>query len=226
MQNFNLKTIIDDILLLVRNNNISESEDLSREQIAQWILAYKALFAKQQADSNKLSTNDDTSDDSLTDIKGPIELQDIASLDKNNIFTRRTKDKIPELLGDSDDNLLSVVDQSGAVIQQMNKQRRFYHWFRRYTHHELTYYYNNGYIYIQGNEDCNKLKYIWISGIWQDNSDDADEEDITVPAWMIPNIKQYIMKNELAFMLNRPSDDSNNATLASVKPNGLQDKEE
>jgi hypothetical protein len=31
MQNFNLKTIIDDILLLVRNNNISESEDLSRE---------------------------------------------------------------------------------------------------------------------------------------------------------------------------------------------------
>ena len=33
-------------------------------------------------------------------------------------------------------------------------------------------------------------------------------------------------KLKLAFMLNRPSDDSNNATLASVKPHGPQDDEE
>jgi len=43
---------------------------------------------------------------------------------------------------------------------------------------------------------------------------------------MVPMIKDLIMKNELAFMLNRPSDDSNNATLASVKPHGPQDDEE
>jgi hypothetical protein len=36
-----LKELIDDILLIVRNNNISESEDLSRDQIAVWIKAYK-----------------------------------------------------------------------------------------------------------------------------------------------------------------------------------------
>ena len=35
-----------------------------------------------------------------------------------------------------------------------------------------------------------------------------------------------ILKNELPFMLNRPSDDSNNSTLASVKPHGPQDDEE
>ena len=33
MKLFTLNAIIDDILLLVRNNNISESEDLSRAQI-------------------------------------------------------------------------------------------------------------------------------------------------------------------------------------------------
>jgi len=43
---------------------------------------------------------------------------------------------------------------------------------------------------------------------------------------MVPPIKERIMKNELPFMLNRPSDDSNNATLASVKPHGPQDDEE
>ena len=34
-----LNTIIDDILLIVRDNNISESENLSRIQIEQWILS-------------------------------------------------------------------------------------------------------------------------------------------------------------------------------------------
>jgi len=45
---FSLRTIIDDILLLVRNNNISESEDLSRDQIASWIIQYKAYLAKKK----------------------------------------------------------------------------------------------------------------------------------------------------------------------------------
>ena len=46
------------------------------------------------------------------------------------------------------------------------------------------------------------------------------EEDVTIPGWMIPDIKKAIMTNELAFMLKRPSDDSNNSTLSNVKPNG------
>ena len=33
------------------------------------------------------------------------------------------------------------------------------------------------------------------------------------------------MKNELAFMLNRPSDDDNNSTLDGIKPHGPQDQE-
>jgi len=59
-----------------------------------------------------------------------------------------------------------------------------------------------------------------------DDPDGPDEDDVMIPAWLVPPIKELIMKNELAFMLNRPSDDSNNATLASVKPHGPQDDEE
>lgn len=46
MNMFSLRTVIDDILLIVRNNNISESEDLSRDQIASWVLSYKSSLAK------------------------------------------------------------------------------------------------------------------------------------------------------------------------------------
>jgi len=107
----------------------------------------------------------------------------------------------------------------------MAKGRRHYHWFRKYTFAELTWYYENGYIYIQGNEDCNKLRYIWITGNWNEDSEEVDEDDVKIPAWMMPIIRQLIMKNELSFIVKMPSDDSNNATLASIKPHGPQDKE-
>jgi len=58
------------------------------------------------------------------------------------------------------------------------------------------------------------------------DGDDIDEDEIKIPAWLVPTIKNNIIKNELSFMLNRPSDDSNNATLASVKPHGPQDQEQ
>lgn len=75
---------------------------------------------------------------------------------------------------------------------------------------------------------------MWVLAVYEVEDDDQDddlgddpgEEDVQIPAWMVPPIKNLILKNELPFMLNRPSDDSNNSTLASVKPHGPQDDEE
>lgn len=227
MSLFSLRTLIDDILLIIRNNNISESEDFSRAQIAAWVMAYKALLTKQQQDKDKEDSNNDNPDDSLLATKGPIELIEEPSLDDTCLHRKRTKDKIPALLGDSADNLISVADQEGCVIQFMNEKRRHYHFFRKYTFGEMTCWFENGYVYVQGYTDLGNLKYIWITGTFADNGDDGTpEDDVQIPGWMIPNIKKMILENELRFMLNRPSDDSNNSTLASVKPNGPQDQEE
>jgi hypothetical protein len=134
------------------------------------------------------------------------------------LFRKRTKDKIPTLLGDSADNVISVNDEEGCVIQFMNEKRRHYHYFRKYTFGEMTCYFENGYLYVEGLQDLGKLKYIYVTGIFSGLDEDTDEDEVTIPGWMIPDIKNMIMKNELSFMLNRPSDDSNNSTLASVKP--------
>lgn len=227
MNMFSLRTIIDDILLIIRNNNISESEDFSRAHIAAWVMAYKALLTKQQQDKEQEESNDDNPDDSLLATKGPIELIDEPSLDGTCLYRKRTKEKIPQLLGDSADNLISVADQEGCVIQFMHEKRRHYHYFRKYTFGELTCWFENGYVYVGGLTDLGRLKYIWITGIFADDGSDPDktEDDTLIPGWMIPNIKKMILENELRFMLNRPSDDSNNSTLASVKPNGPQDQE-
>lgn len=120
------------------------------------------------------------------------------------------------------------------VIQYMNHIRRHYHNWRRYTYGDLTAYYDDGYVYVQGIIDGNDLRYIYVLWLQEedvdkdpdDGNEDPDEDDVKYPAWLVPDIKALIMKNELSFMLGRPSDDSNNATLASVKPHGPQDEEE
>jgi len=83
MAKISLKTITDDILLLVRNNNISESEDLSRSQIHAWIKAYKNLVWKEERDRRKLMAlqmayaEEEFGDDEFFKVieVGPLELE-------------------------------------------------------------------------------------------------------------------------------------------------------
>ena len=103
----------------------------------------------------------------------------------------------------------------------MSDKRKHYHRFRRYTYWEPTCWFENGYLYVEGS-DIDDINVIYVEGNFNEDPE-ADEDDINVPGWMVPDIKKAIMDNELSFMLKRPSDDSNNSTLASVKPHGPQD---
>jgi len=82
-------------------------------------------------------------------------------------------------------------------------------------------------------QDQDELEYIYVLAIYEVPEDDADDEDaedpdeddVQIPTWMVPDIKNLIMKNELAFMLQRPSDDDNNSTLDGIKPDGPKEDE-
>lgn len=239
MAKISLRDITDDILLLVRNNYISESEDLSRAQIHSWIKAHARKIRKEEKDRKKelailqkFEYEELIDDDLVTKVEtGPMELEDVESSDDEPTFTKRTIDSLENVFNRHESSILAIHDQQGEAIQYMNHIRRYYNYWRKYTFGELTAYYkDDGKIYVQGLVDKNQLKYIYV--LWlketedDEDDDDADEDDVLYPAWMVPGIKERIIKQELAFMLNRPSDDSNNATLASVKPHGPQDDEE
>ena len=239
MNTTTLKEIIDDILLLVRNNNISESEDLSRSQIGAWVNHYRRMLWKKRLDElkdkAKLLDLLDLVDGEFIVLKeiGPLELEKVESNDKDrDSYTKRTVEEIGDLFSNLSSSIVSVRDESGENIQYMNPIRRHYQYFRRYTFGELTAYFNGDkHIYVQGLQDQDQLQYIYITTICENDEDASDEDaededDVKIPTWMIPDIKKLIFQNELAVMLNRPSDDSNNATLASVKPHGPQDDEE
>lgn len=220
---FSLRTIIDDIMLIVRNNNISESEDLSRAQIAAWVMHYKARLTKQQHDEEDNNGTDEFTD-SLTKTAGPIDLVFQEMHDPTCHTVRRSKEKLSDLFDDDPTYIITVMDEQGCPIQRMNAMRRHFHYYRKYTNRELTYEYSNGYIYIKGDSDCTRLRHIWIKYVGEDPAD-GDEDEIKIPEWMVPSIKEFIFKNELAFMIKMPSDDDNNSTLDGIKPHGPQDQE-
>lgn len=243
MAKISLKTLTDDILLMVRNNNISESEDLSRSQIHAWIKAYKNQLWKEERDKRKFAAKqnrllwEDLNDDEF--IKrveiGPLKLEKVESHSEIPTFMKRTVEIIPDVLDNAEASILAVHDQVGENIQYMNHIRRHYNYWRKYTFGEMTAHYkDDGHVYVQGLVDQDELEYIYVLYLLEvkddtedgEDENDPDEDEVMIPAWMVPPIKDRIMKNELAFMLNRPSDDSNNATLASVKPHGPQDDEE
>lgn len=244
MAKISLRVLTDDILLLVRNNNISESEDLSRGHIHAWIKAYKNQLWKQERDrlkqmakQNALLWDDLADNEFVKRVEiGPLELEKVESNSEIPTFTKRTIDVIPDVLDNAESSILAIHDESGENIQYMNHIRRHYNYWRKYTFGEMTgYYKDDGHVYVQGLVDQDELKYIYVLYLLEvkddtpdgeDGDDPADEDDVLIPAWMVPPIKKLILDNELAFMLNRPSDDSNNATLASVKPHGPQDDEE
>lgn len=48
-----LNELCDDVLLEARNNNISESEKISKYQIMLWIKSYRAMLIKQKLDKKE-----------------------------------------------------------------------------------------------------------------------------------------------------------------------------
>lgn len=58
-------------------------------------MQYKAALIKQIGENDEAYTEMVDSDDSLTETIGPLELEVVESLDANNLYTRKTKEKLP-----------------------------------------------------------------------------------------------------------------------------------
>lgn len=224
MTMFSLNALIDDILLIVRNNAISESEDLSRAQIEQWIHHYRAMLITEAGNKGN-----DISD--YAQEISPLELKkiSISSIDNYpiddptlcpDLFYYRTIEPIPQVVTfHNADGILHVVDMHDCTIQKMTRTRRHFQWLRKYTAVEYTYHKAEDYIIVQG---LDGLRYIKLIGIFSDPTLaglDPDNDPYPIPIDKIGALKKLIFDTELSFMLSRPSDDKNNASLAGLKPN-------
>lgn len=201
-----LNNIIDDILLIVRNNNLSESEHLSRIQIEMWIAQYRSILIRQDLDKGRdinpmyIQTMPCIHLDKVDTVAGKIEYKSNIELPKLIDFHFRT-------------GLVYVKDMYGNLIQLGHETKMKYQRYRKYTCGDYIAYIKNNRLYIEGSD--NQLEWVEI-GIIAENPADLNEcfdpdSEYPVPAHMIPIIKDMIFSKELNIMHQMPSDETNNS---------------
>lgn len=208
-----LNSIIQDILLIYRDNEISESENISRIQVEQWIHQYRAYLIKQDLDKGR------EVNPSYVQTIGPLHISKVSKC--TNECDYISDEELPKFIDlHFGSGLLAVKDLNGNLIQVGTETKAKYQTSRKYTCSDYIAYIKNNHLYLSGPEH---LEYIVIEGILEDPTEagdcfDRDDTPYPVPANMIPTIKQMIFERELNIMSQMPTDNTNNS-VNDVKVN-------
>lgn len=205
-KDMSLSNLIDNILQIARNNNISESEQLSRHQIQLWINYYRAMLIKRDLDRGY------DIDESYISTIEPIHVDAIGtSYGKIQYVGNVT---LPETIaGHYRSGVVCVRDMYGNIIQLGDQTKAKYQKYRQATCKDYIAWVKNNKVYVEG--DSNLLEYISVDIIAEDPTSLGDcfdpDDDYPVPQAKIPEITQMILQNELATMITRSSDTTNDS---------------
>ena len=200
-----LNEMCDDILLEARNNQIAESEKLSKRQIQLWINTYRAMLIKQEIDKDRTSNSNYTQ-------------HIIVHLDRfNNCghIEYRSKDKLPRLIDFNDrKGIVNIKDLFGNIIQVGSETKMKFQKYRKYTCKDYIAYIENGYLYVEGAPrllECVEVELIAEDPTELINCYDPDKDTYPIPAQMWTVIKQLIFDRDLNIMRTSPSDMTNDS---------------
>lgn len=212
-----LNNLIDDVILEARNNNIAESEKLSRRQIELWIKSYRAMLIKQKLDKKE------PLDDMFTQtIRMHV---DKVETDPGHVEYVGDKE-LPTLLNTKwFTGLINVKDAYGNLIQIGSETKMKFQKYRKYTCKDYIAYKKNNKIYVEG--DANQLEYIDVQVIAEDPTEhklcyDPDKDEYPIPVYMWPTIKNMIFNSDIYTMFQQRSDitnDTQDNTQNTYNPN-------
>lgn len=212
-----LDNLVDDVLLEARNNNIGESEKLSRRQIELWIKSYRAMLIKQKLDKKE------PLDDMFTQtIRMHV---DRIECDPGHIEYIGDKE-LPTLLNTKwFTGLINVKDAYGNLIQIGSETKMKLQKYRKHTCKDYIAYKKGNRIYVEGG--LNTLEYIDVKVIAEDPTEDKacynpSEDEYPLPAYMWPTIKDLIFSKDFYTLSIQRSDmtnDTNDDNQNNYNPN-------
>lgn len=205
-----LNTLIDDILLIIRNSNIGESENINKLQIKQWIDTYRALLIKQDIDKDG-----DINPDYIQTISVAL---DVAPLNPDATICKMVSStKIPKAMDlNRRYGLLSITDSNGNTIQIGDENKAIRQRHRRFTCNDYIAYLKNGYLNIIG---PNIIEDVYVDGVYENpdsvaeyNGDCIDNNSPYPLSYdKIPAIKDLILSKELGIAVRMITDTTNNS---------------
>ena len=201
-----LNNIIDNVLQIARNNNITESEHISRYQIELWVNYYRAMLIKQSIDKGY------DVDEAYVTILEPIHLDRVQIVPGKFVFVGEKE--LPTLINFRyNPGVIGVRDMFGNLIQLGSYTNAKLQKYSQATCKDYIGWVKNNKIYVEG--DSNQLEYISIDAILQDPTKDIPcydpDDEYPVPAAMVPTIVQMILEKELRVLVTQPSDVTNDS---------------
>ena len=200
-----LNQLIDDVLLEARNNNIGESEKLSRHQIQLWVNSYRARLIKEDIDKGR-----EINPAYVQTIKMHIHRH---KEDGHDVYV--SDDELPALIDfNYQKGVISVKDLYGNLLQLGNETKMKFQKYRKYTCDDYIVYIKHNHIFVQN--QTNLLEWIQVDIIAEDPTEmkqcyDPYVDQYPIPAAMWVIIKQMIFQNEFNVMITMPSDTTNDS---------------
>ena len=212
-----LNELCDDVLLEARNNNIAESEKLSKRQIELWIKSYRSMLIKQKLDKKE------PLDDMFTQT---IRMQ-VNKIENDPGHFEYIGDKeLPTLLDTKwFTGLIQVKDAYGNIIQIGSETKMKFQKYRKYTCKDYIAYKKGTKVYVEG--DANTLEYIDVKVFAEHPTEDKlcydpDKDEYPLPSYMWPTIKDLIFSKDFYTLSMQRSDMTNNTndnTQNTYNPN-------
>ena len=204
-----LNNLIDNVLQIARNNNVAESEHLSRRQIELWIHYYRAYLIKQWIERAKVL---EELDEMFMQTIEPIHLDKVETVPGKIVYVGDKE--LPRLITFKRRvGVVAVRDMYGNLIQLGSYTKAKYQKYRKATCGDYIAWVKGNKIYVEG--DSNKLEYISVDVIAEDPSDLKNcwspDDEYPIPAAMIPTMIQLILERELNVIVSRPSDETNDS---------------
>lgn len=199
-----LDQLCDDVLLEARNNNVAESEKLSRRQIELWIKSYRAMLIKQKLDKKE----------NIDSMFTQTIRMHVDKIEEEPGHIEYVGDKeLPTLLDTKWlSGLIAVKDAYGNIIQIGSETKMKFQKYRKYTCKDYIAYKKNNKIYVEGGS--NDLEYIDVDVIAEDPTEDKmcynpSKDEYPLPTYMWSTIKDLIFSKDFYTLSIQRSDMTN-----------------
>ncbi len=205
MELISLKSIVFDLLNIIRGARPVDDEPISEKQLESWIHEYRSLLLKRDLDKGKMPNPDYIQ--TIDNIS--LEYDSAKELYKSIISIPATLDL------NYKSGITFIGDTYGNQIQLISEKRINFQKYNKWSQDETLAFLSNNKLFIYNVKGFNS---VYIRGIFQNPAEAVEANgavyDTTskypIPYSLLPTLKQEILKQELGIEAQAPSDDINN----------------
>lgn len=223
MEFVTLRTIVNDLLKIIRGSNIASSETISLRQIEDWVHQYRSLLLKRDLDKGKKPNPDYIQEINHLRLE-PVEAVGDNIIDSRNesgMYSYRTILEIPRTIDlNFTSGFMYIGTPIGEEIQLIPEGRMRWQEYKKYTSKDRVCYLKNGHLYIVNDFP---LEFITVRAVFEVPSEVGRfvnpitdqpyfslDSKYPIPINMLPDLKAMILQKELKVEASMPTDITNN----------------